>query len=73
MISTDTDLMTFELGANGMQVVDVTKSKIAKKENLIVGIDAIIPIPDKTTIHFFYTFKRPTCIPNYVIMGKMSV
>jgi len=73
MISTDTDLMAFKLRANGMQMIDVTKSKITKKENLIVGIDAIIPILDKTTIHFFYSFKWPACIPNDIGMGKMSV
>ncbi len=37
MISTDTDLMAFKFRANGMQMIDVTKSKIAKKENLIVA------------------------------------
>jgi hypothetical protein len=73
MISTDTDLMTFKLRANGVQMINVTKSKITKKENLIVVNNAIIPILDKTPIHFLDIFKRSTCIPNDIGMGKMGV
>jgi hypothetical protein len=72
MITTNADFVSVELRTNQLEMVHISKPKVAKKENLIVFGNAIIPIINKAAIHFLDSFKRPTCILNDIGMRKMS-
>src|SRR5580692_7777044 len=62
MIATNTNFMTFKLRTNGMKMLDITKSEVAKKKDLIICINTLIPIVNEAFIHLLNRRIRTTSI-----------